>query len=305
MEAAVSVENISKSYGPHQALAGIDMEIRKGTLFGLIGPDGAGKTSLIRILTTLLYPEKGKATVFGYDTVREFRKIRKITGYMPGRFSLYHDLSVEENLAFYARIFGTTVKENYHLIKEIYQQIEPFKKRLAKELSGGMKQKLALSCALIHKPDILFLDEPTYGVDAVSRKEFWEMLRGLKNSGITIVVSTAYMDEAEQCDTIALMQQGALLDMNTPENIRNGFGRALYAVKSEHMHRLVKDLRAYPDALTAFPFGSTIHLTTREVLDQRKLKTFLAGKGHQNITVKVTPPGIEDCFMNLMQKQDD
>ncbi|MCF8219582.1 MAG: ABC transporter ATP-binding protein [Bacteroidales bacterium] len=302
---AVEIHNIYKSYKEVKALSGINLQVKKGELFGLIGPDGAGKTSLIRILATLLYPDEGQASIFGWDTIDEFREIRKIAGYMPGRFSLYQDLSVEENLNFYASIFGTTIKENYHLIKDIYQQIEPFKKRLAGRLSGGMKQKLALSCALIHKPDILFLDEPTTGVDAVSRKEFWEILKSLEQVGITIIVSTPYMDEAELCDRVALMQQGRLLDVDTPANIIGKYDHDLYAVESKTLHRLIKDLRTFDKTTSAFPFGDTVHLATNETFRRQELDKFLSGKGHENITIKPIEPGIEDCFMNLMRRQND
>ena len=213
---SVIIEHVSKAYNTTHAIEDISLSIGKGELFGFIGPDGAGKTTLIRILTTLLLPDKGNATVEGFDTVKDYKKIRQIVGYMPGRFSLYQDLSVEENLNFFASIFKTSIKENYHLIKDIYKQIEPFKDRPAGKLSGGMKQKLALCCALIHKPVVLFLDEPTTGVDAVSRKEFWDMLDKLKKENITILVSTPYMDEASRCDRVALMQEGKILKCGYP-----------------------------------------------------------------------------------------
>ena len=208
MENVVSVREIAKSYGNVRALTGISFDISKGEIFGLIGPDGAGKTTLFRILNTLILPDEGVATVDGLDVVEGYKEIRKRVGYMPGRFSLYQDLTVEENLTFFATLFNTTIQENYHLVEDIYTQIEPFKNRRAGKLSGGMKQKLALSCALIHKPTVLFLDEPTTGVDPVSRKEFWEMLKRLKEEGITIVVSTPYMDEIRRCDRIAFINNG-------------------------------------------------------------------------------------------------
>ena len=218
---AVILNNITKVYGKEKKVAvdNISFSVNKGEVFGIIGPDGAGKTSIFRMLTTLLLPDGGTATVNGFDIVKDYKKIRNTVGYMPGKFSLYQDLSVEENLNFFATVFGTTIAENYDLIKDIYIQIEPFKKRRAGKLSGGMKQKLALCCALIHKPDVLFLDEPTTGVDPVSRKEFWEMLKRLKQQHITIVVSTPYMDEATLCDKIALMQNGKILSIDTPGNI--------------------------------------------------------------------------------------
>lgn len=223
---AVSVERVSKSYGPLKALDCISLDVRPGELFGLIGPDGAGKTTLFRILTTLLRPDSGTATVAGLDTVRDYRRIRGISGYMPGRFSLYQDLSVAENLEFFASLFGVSVADNYDLIAPIYSQIERFKDRKAGKLSGGMKQKLALSCALVHRPEVLFLDEPTTGVDAVSRSEFWDMLKALKSFGITIIVSTPYMDEAGRCERVALVNEGRILRIDSPRNIADP-GRTL------------------------------------------------------------------------------
>ena len=210
----VIVDQLYKSYGKVQALNGVNFTVDEGELYGIIGPDGAGKSTLFRVLTTLMLADKGQAQVMGYDVVKDYRKIRDIIGYMPGKFSLYQDLTVEENLRFFATVFNTTIEENYHLIADIYKQIEPFKRRKAGKLSGGMKQKLALSCALIHKPKVLFLDEPTTGVDPVSRKEFWGMLLKLKRQGITILVSTPYMDEASLCDRIALVQAGEFLQVD-------------------------------------------------------------------------------------------
>src|SRR5882757_2279037 len=244
---AVTVSNIIKKYGtkkaPVTALQGISFEVSQGELFGIIGPDGAGKTSLFRILTTLLLADGGTAMVDGLDVVKGYKKIRERVGYMPGRFSLYQDLTVKENLDFFATIFNTSIEENFDLVKDIYSQIEPFKDRRAGKLSGGMKQKLALSCALIHRPTVLFLDEPTTGVDAVSRKEFWEMLKRLKEQGITILVSTPYMDEASLCDRVALLQSGKILSINTPQGIVEEFGRTLLAAKSSNMLQLLNDLK--------------------------------------------------------------
>ena len=244
---SVKLNNITKVYGKEKKVAvdNISFSVNKGEVFGIIGPDGAGKTSIFRMLTTLLLPDGGTATVNGFDIVKDYKKIRNTIGYMPGKFSLYQDLSVEENLNFFATVFGTTIAENYDLIKDIYIQIEPFKNRRAGKLSGGMKQKLALCCALIHKPVILFLDEPTTGVDPVSRKEFWEMLKRLKQQHITIVVSTPYMDEATLCDKIALMQSGKILSIDTPENIIQSFPDNLYKIKSDKMYALLKDLNKY------------------------------------------------------------
>ncbi|MCK4855892.1 MAG: ABC transporter ATP-binding protein, partial [Bacteroidales bacterium] len=262
-QSSVDIRDVSKSYGDVLALEGISFRVERGELFGLIGPDGAGKTSLFRILTTLLLPDEGTATVEGFDVDGDFREIRKITGYMPGRFSLYQDLTVEENLAFYATVFGTTVEENYDLIKDIYIHIEPFKKRRAGKLSGGMKQKLALSCALIHKPRVLILDEPTTGVDAVSRKEFWEMLIRLKGSDLTILVSTPYMDEAELCDRVALLQDGKLLSVNTPARIKENYQQQLWALRAENMYRLKSDLAGYENTRSVFLFGRDLHVTLK------------------------------------------
>jgi ABC-type multidrug transport system ATPase subunit len=261
---AISVNNISKQFGDVNALTDINLNISRGELFGFIGPDGGGKTTLFRIIATLLIPNKGNVSVLDFDTVKDYKKIRKVIGYMPGRFSLYPDLSVEENLRFYATIFGTSINENYYLIKHIYQQLEPFRKRLAGKLSGGMKQKLALSCALIHKPQVLILDEPTTGVDAVSRTEFWEILRNLKNEGITILVSTPYMDEAKLCDRIALMQKGSIMAIDTPENIINNFEKELFTIRSDNIYRLLLDLKNYEFTHSVYPFGQFVHYTDKK-----------------------------------------
>ncbi len=302
MEKAVIISDISKNYKDVNALDKISLEINKGELFGFIGPDGAGKTTLFRILVTLLLPDEGRAIVEGFDVVKQYKKIRRISGYMPGRFSLYQDLSVEENLRFFASIFKTTIEENYDMIKDIYVQIEPFKDRLAGKLSGGMKQKLALSCALVHKPKILFLDEPTTGVDAVSRKEFWEMLGGLKEKGITVLVSTPYMDEAGLCDRAALMQKGKVLDINTPENIIRQYPHPLTAISSDRMQQLITDLRAHRDVFSAFRFGEKVHCATAsDTVDFADLQQYLESRGHEKIAIERIKPNIEDCFMALMK----
>ncbi len=298
---SVSVKNIEKSYGKTLAVSNINFDVKKAELFGLIGPDGAGKTTIFRILTSLILADKGNATLHGYDLVNDYKKIRQIIGYMPGRFSLYQDLSVEENLNFFATVFGTTLEENYDLIKDIYVQIEPFKKRRAGKLSGGMKQKLALSCALIHKPEILILDEPTTGVDAVSRKEFWDMLKHLKEKGITILVSTPYMDEASLCDRVALIQKGNIMQINSPENIVDDFKHELLAVKAANMHRLLHDLRKYSDTHSAYLFGQNIHYTSKkDKINIKELEMYLQKNKHQNIKIKNIKANIEDCFMELM-----
>lgn len=297
----IEIDGISKAYGNNQALNKISLGVKKGELHGLIGPDGAGKTTLMRILMTLLLPGSGSAAMNGMDVVKDFRKIRGITGYMPGRFSLYQDLTVEENLRFFASVFGTTPEANYDLIKDIYRQIEPFKKRRAGKLSGGMKQKLALSCALIHRPKILILDEPTTGVDAVSRREFWEMLKKLQEFEITILVSTPYMDEADLCDRVALMQSGKVLEADTPAEITRRFPHKLIRVRSKNMYRLIIDLRNHPKAKTVFAFGQEVHFTgSGNNTEPAELIQYLESKGHTNISAEAIAPGIEDVFMKLM-----
>lgn len=300
--AAISVQNINKKYGNIQALNNISFDVQQGEIYGIIGPDGAGKTSLFRILTTLLLAESGTVTVDGLDIIKDYKQIRNRIGYMPGKFSLYQDLTVEENLEFFATVFNTTIRENYDLIKDIYSQIEPFKNRRAGKLSGGMKQKLALSCALIHKPTVLFLDEPTTGVDPVSRKEFWEMLQNLKAQNITILVSTPYMDEAMLCDRIALIQEGTFLQVDTPDNIIERFTEILWAVKSKEMFRLLNDLRHYNGIKTCFTFGEVHHITVKEDLKMEDIRNYLIDKGHQDIDVYAIKPSIEDCYMQLAQK---
>lgn len=300
----VLVQNISKSYGAVKALEDVSLEVKKGELFGLIGPDGAGKTTLIRILTTLLLANEGSSKVAGFDVVKEYRKIRECVGYMPGRFSLYQDLTILENLTFFATIFGTTIEANYDLIKEIYSQIEPFKHRKAGQLSGGMKQKLALSCALIHKPEVLFLDEPTTGVDAVSRQEFWEMLKRLKEKGITIFVSTPYMDEASLCDRVALIQDGKIMKIDTPSHIVEQFQFPLLAIQTDNIYQLIQDLRTFEPTHSVFPFGENVHWTTAKIIDNQMVVDFLTEKKHTNIQLKTVLPTIEDCFMELMGKEE-
>ena len=302
---AVSVQNIVKRYGIKKstttALHGISFDVQQGELFGLIGPDGAGKTSLFRILTTLLLAEEGKATVDGFDVIKDYKEIRKRVGYMPGRFSLYQDLTVKENLDFFATIFNTTIEENYDLIKDIYSQIEPFRDRRAGKLSGGMKQKLALSCALIHRPSVLFLDEPTTGVDAVSRKEFWEMLKRLKAQGITILVSTPYMDEAGLCDRVALIQSGRIMQIDTPAGIVQQFGKKLLAVKSSNMLELLKVLNDQDVVENAYPFGEYHHVVLKDD-GVDVLRNELKRNGIV-FEMKETEANIEDCFIRLMEQK--
>ncbi len=286
----ISVQNIDKSFSKIRALNNLSFEVGKGELFGLIGPDGAGKTTLFRILTTLILADRGTALVDGMNVAKKYKKIRNIIGYMPGKFSLYQDMTVEENLRFFATVFNTTIEENYDLIKDIYQQIEPFKKRRAGKLSGGMKQKLALSCALIHKPSVLFLDEPTTGVDPVSRKEFWSMLKKLKQQDITILVSTPYMDEASLCDRIALMQHGEILSIETPEKTVENYPRKLYSIVSENNYKLLNELRNNPKVYSVYTFGEALHVTFTDEPDY-------------SITgLQETKPTVEDCFIQLLNK---
>ena len=301
MTPAVDVKNIVRSYGKVEALKGVSFTVPKSEIFGIIGPDGAGKTTLFRILTTLLLADEGTASVDGDDVVKDFKSIRNKVGYMPGRFSLYQDLSVEENLSIFAAIFNTSIEENYYLIETIYKQIEPFKTRKAGALSGGMKQKLALCCALIHKPVVLFLDEPTTGVDPVSRKEFWEMLFDLKRQGITILVSTPYMDEASKCDRIGLMLEGRFLNIDTPEGIIKSFDKELWSVTSRDMSKLLNDVRRNPAVSSCFAFGDTHHVTFKEDNSENKTKltTFLEEHGHDSVRIVNTVPTVEDCFMEL------
>jgi ABC-2 type transport system ATP-binding protein len=302
---SILADGLTKTYGKEKTIAvdNISFSVNKGELFGLIGPDGAGKTSIFRMLTTLLLPDGGTASVNGNDVVKDYKEIRNNVGYMPGRFSLYQDLTVEENLNFFATVFGTSLEENYEMIQEIYIQLEPFKKRRAGKLSGGMKQKLALCCALIHKPSVLFLDEPTTGVDPVSRKEFWEMLKRLKEQNITILVSTPYMDEANLCDRIALIQKGKILSINTPENIVKAYPGILYKIKSDQMYELLKDLNKFQYTLSCFTFGEYLHLslTTDAPQIKAELIKYLMNGGHQNIIMDQITPTVEDCFIKLLK----
>ena len=300
---SVSVSRLSKSYNSIKALDNVSFDVSEGELFGIIGPDGAGKTTLFRLLTTLILPDGGSAVIEGLDVVKDYAAVRHIIGYMPGKFSLYQDLTVEENLNFFATVFNTTVKENYHLIEDIYKHIEPFKTRRAGKLSGGMKQKLALSCALIHKPKVLFLDEPTTGVDPVSRKEFWEMLLKLKSQGITIIVSTPYMDEARLCDRIALMQNGNFLRIDSPENIIASYPQKLWSVTSDNMHGLLNDLRSCPYVKSSFSFGASYHVTMEENMTVAILNEYLINKGYGNIDIREIEPTVEDCFMLMLKEE--
>ena len=301
---SVEADNLIKRYGSNEALRGVSFRVSEGEIFGIIGPDGAGKTSIFRILTTLILPDGGSARVLGLDVVQDYHGIRRRVGYMPGRFSLYQDLSVEENLRFFATLFGTTIEENYDLVKDIYSYLEPFRKRKAGALSGGMKQKLALSCALIHKPDVLFLDEPTTGVDPVSRKEFWTMLRRLREQGLSIVVSTPYMDEATLCDRIALIRKGIFLDTDTPADIISKFTLPLLAVSGPHMPSLLRDIRRIPQVFSCFAFGDTHHAVMRPSdlsleAQINLLNTSLHATGHSDLSIRPIRPNVEDCYMYL------
>ncbi|MBN1768066.1 MAG: ABC transporter ATP-binding protein [Prolixibacteraceae bacterium] len=298
----ITIKNISKSCGKVEALRDVSLNINQNEIFGLIGPDGAGKTTLMRILVSLLLPDKGSASMGGVDVVKQYRQIRKIVGYMPGRFSLYHDLSVEENLNFFASVFGTTVEANYYLVKDIYQQLEPFKTRRAGKLSGGMKQKLALSCALIHKPEVLVLDEPTTGVDAVSRTEFWDMLGKLKQSGITIFVSTPYMDEASRCDRVALIQGGEIMTVDQPARIVEQYGKRIWNVKSAETYRLLNDLKAWESTTSVYPFGQYLHLSVDESTGKEDIIAYMQSQNHEPYVYEGFSI-IEDVFMDLMGKQ--
>ena len=297
---SIIVQHISKAFKSLLAVNDVSFHVNHGELFGLIGPDGAGKTTLFRILTTLLLADKGTASVNDFDVVKDYKKIRNAVGYMPGRFSLYLDLTVEENLSFFATIFGTTIDENYELIKDIYSQIEPFKNRRAGALSGGMKQKLALCCALIHAPKVLFLDEPTTGVDPVSRKEFWEMLKRLQEKGITILVSTPYMDEAALCDRIALIQKGRILKIDTPENMINKYEKTIYNVRAKNANMLIQDLKNYPGKYSVYAFGEYIHyIDKNQDFNPDNLQEYLQDKDHHELEIKISNTTIEDIFMDL------
>lgn len=300
---AIEINGLTKCYGKVTALDGVSFDVRQGELFGLIGPDGAGKTTLFRLLTTLLNPDSGTATVDGMDIVSEYKQIREVVGYMPGRFSLYPDLSVEENIAFFAALFGVGVKDNYDLIAPIYKQIEPFRTRRAGKLSGGMKQKLALCCALIHRPSVLFLDEPTTGVDAVSRSEFWDMLAELKKKGISMLVSTPYMDEAGRCDRIALINEAKILGIDTPQSIVAGFDEPLYAVSGGDMYGLLIETRRAKGVKECYPFGEVHHMITEPGFDAAAFARELANLGFGGVVVRPVEAGIEDVFIKLMRHE--
>lgn len=299
MSNAVEIRGLSKSYGKVKALDAVSFDVPQGSLFGLIGPDGAGKSTLYQILTTMLVPDGGTATVAGLDVVADYRKIRSIVGYMPERFSLYPDLTVNENLHFFASLFGVSVKDNYDLIAPFFDQLAKFPDRRAGALSGGMKQKLALGCALIHRPEILLLDEPTTGVDAVSRSEFWDMLATLREKGITILVSTSYMDEAQRCEQIALINRGRILRVDTPARLVAGIGESLYAVSAREMYPLLLALREIPSVKDCYTFGATLHVVAGDDFNPAEIARALSNRGLNDIKIEPTQGDIEDLFIKL------
>ncbi|UCH14349.1 MAG: ABC transporter ATP-binding protein [Bacteroidales bacterium] len=301
----LEIISLSKSFRDTRALSDINIKIPEKCLFGIIGPDGAGKTTLLRIITTLMLPDTGSVRIKDMDIIRNYKKVRSFTGYMPGRFSLYQDLTVEENLEFYATIFGTTLQKNYNLIRDVYSHIEPFKKRLTRNLSGGMKQKLALSCALIHNPELLVLDEPTTGVDAVSRDEFWGVLKRLRDNGMTIIVSTPYMNEAGLCDYVALMHDGRLIETDIPDRIVERFNKSLLAIKSDNINKLVNDLRGYSSDSSAYLFGHEVHYYQEKKFSITDIENYLKRKGHEKIEIKGVRANIEDCFITAIEDYGD
>lgn len=297
---SLQISDISKSFKDLKALKHISLEVRENELFGLIGPDGAGKTTLFRVLASLLLPDEGQANVAGFDVIKDYKQLRKNIGYMPGKFSLYQDLTVEENLNFFATIFNSSIEENYDLIQDIYVQIEPFKKRKAGDLSGGMKQKLALSCALIHKPKVLFLDEPTTGVDPVSRNEFWDMLKKLQKRGITIFVSTPYMDEAALCDRIAFINQGEILQVDTPSAIVKNFAKQVLNIQTPSIYKALRVLGSYQHTHSIYPFGESLHyMDSRKIFDWNEVLNYLKNEEIKDVEGELISPEIEDVFMEL------
>lgn len=302
MKNAVETQGLTKSYGKLVALDHVSLSVPEGSLFGLIGPDGAGKTTLYQILTTLLSPDEGNAIVAGLDVAKDYRRLRAEIGYMPERFSLYPDLTVMENLRFFAALFGVDIKDSLDLIAPIFDQLKEFPNRMAKALSGGMKQKLALSCALIHRPRVLLLDEPTTGVDAVSRSEFWKMLGRLKDMGITVLVSTSYMDEAERCEYVALMNKGKVLDVNTPKKLMEGLARNLYNASAKEMYPLLEALRSMPDVEDCYTFGATLHVVTTEAFRPEVAVNRLRQEGLTDVCVYPAKGNIEDLFIKLAKE---
>ena len=302
MDKAIEAKGLGKSYGSAAAVNDVSFASDYGEIFGLIGPDGAGKTSLFKILATLIKPDRGEAKVGGRDIRKDYKKIRTEIGYMPGKFSLYQDLSVREHIEFFASVFGTDIKKSYPFIEPVYKQIKPFEKRAAGKLSGGMKQKLALCCALVHLPKILFLDEPTTGVDAVSRKEFWDILNRLKAKGMAIIVSTPYMDEAQRCDRIALMYKGSLLGIDSPQGIQDLYKDRLYEISSENMYDALNQARLCAEVKSCYTFGQSHHLVGKSGFQEEKFKEEMKRRGIENIKIKEIKAGIEDVFISLLSK---
>jgi ABC-type multidrug transport system ATPase subunit len=303
MDYSILIKDVTKKYSELTAIDNLTLNIEKGKIFGLIGPDGSGKTTLIRMIASLIKQDSGSIKVANLDNINDYKAIRKIIGYMPGKFSLYQDLTVEENLKLFATIFNTDIKTHYHLIEDIYAHLEPFKDRPAGKLSGGMKQKLALSCSLIHKPEILLLDEPTTGVDPVSRRDLWQMLIKLKNFGITIVVSTPYMDEASLCDEIALIQTGRALSVNIPQEIIDNFSNSIFSISGQSNYLLLNALKVFNPNYLVYPFGETLHLISPENKTTKEgLENHLNSQNFLEFRIEQIKPTIEDCFINLMSR---
>lgn len=299
MNGAIEIVGLTKRYGSIRALDNIGLRVEKGELFGLIGPDGAGKSSLYRILATLSHPDEGHASICGLNTVRDYVQLRTKIGYMPERFSLYQDLTVAENLKFFASLFGVAIRDNFDIIAPVFSQLQRFPNRKAGALSGGMKQKLALSCALIHRPEVLLLDEPTTGVDAVSRNEFWEMLSHLKDQGITILVSTSYMDEASRCERVTMIDKGRILDTNTPGKLVAGLGDNLYYAVASDMSRLLSELSKLPTVIDCYTFGATLHVVGANGFDPLKTAATLTSAGLNGVGIFPAEGTIEDLFIKL------
>ena len=299
----IAIQQINKRFGKIQALKDINITVENGEVFGLVGPDGAGKSTLFNILTTLLKPDSGQVEVLGMDVVKDYLQIRQVIGYLPGVFSLYPDLSVQENLSFFATMYKSSILDNMSLIKPIWKQLLPFKDRPAGKLSGGMKQKLALCCALIHKPKLLFLDEPTTGVDPVSRREFWDILKDIQHKGVTVVVSTPYMDEATRCARIALIQSGEIIKINTPENIISNFKGHLFTMKSNDIFGLMKLMEHFELRCNYYPYGEHFHIAFYDEVEKALpvFESFLQQHEREHGEIKPITPNIEDCFIELIQ----
>ncbi|MDD4576001.1 MAG: ABC transporter ATP-binding protein [Bacteroidales bacterium] len=306
MNNSIEIYNLNKSFNTVKALDNLMLTVEQGGFYGLIGPDGAGKTTLMRIITALLLPDSGSIMVGGLNPVKDYKELRLKLGYMPGRFSLYQDLTVEENLSFFAKVFDTSIEENYHLIAPVYSQIEPFKNRRAGKLSGGMKQKLALSCALIHKPEILILDEPTTGVDAVSRRDFWEMLSQIRENGITILVSTPYMEEAVLCDKISLMFDGKIINSGTPTEITSKFKEKIFILKTLHLREILKIARQMPELKSVNSFGQNLHLVVRDnLVEITEIESFIKKSCDYDFKIEPYQAGIEDCFIDYLESVEN